>query len=430
MLLTLEPLQALEGDCLLLHWGTVADPRLAVIDGGPGNVYENALRPRLETIRANRGIARLPIDLVMVSHVDNDHVVGIKKLFAQLKREIDDNVGTASRHFTVKRLWHNTFNDILGDAIDKFYKTLTASVEASVGGKPNPVLVEKLTKAFKKKNPAAAKADEAAFDIALVLAGHGETRELRDSFEFLFAQNQIATLNAPFKKNGEATLITTEMTPQAAEINGLKFKVAGPMQPEIDKLQSDFDTFITNKGLVEASLLAAYSDDSIPNLSSIVTLLELGGKRIFLTGDARGDKTIKGLTAAGLLSNGPLKVDILKAPHHRSDRNVKQDYFEKIIADTYIFSADGKNGNPDRDTFTFLSAARGKTAKYDIVLTYPIDEIDEKRKEHALQHGQPFTHANHSLEVFFAKCKQDGFNFNVHEGPAVPIDLGDEPMPW
>ena len=39
MILTLEPLPAKEGDCLLLHWGTKAEPKLAVIDGGPGRVY-------------------------------------------------------------------------------------------------------------------------------------------------------------------------------------------------------------------------------------------------------------------------------------------------------------------------------------------------------------------------------------------------------
>ena len=36
MLFTLEPLKAAEGDCVLLHWGTGADAKLAVIDGGPG----------------------------------------------------------------------------------------------------------------------------------------------------------------------------------------------------------------------------------------------------------------------------------------------------------------------------------------------------------------------------------------------------------
>jgi beta-lactamase superfamily II metal-dependent hydrolase len=119
VLFTLEPLQSLQGDCLLLHWGTIAAPKLAVIDGGPGNVYQDHLRPRLDSIRMNRGLQRLPIDLVMVSHVDNDHIVGVKKLFQQLKTEGQNQIAPSQRYLSVKRLWHNTFNDILGDSLYK-----------------------------------------------------------------------------------------------------------------------------------------------------------------------------------------------------------------------------------------------------------------------------------------------------------------------
>lgn len=56
MLFTLEPLPAAEGDCLLLHWGTAAQPKLAVIDGGPGTIWETSLLPRLEEIVDSRDL--------------------------------------------------------------------------------------------------------------------------------------------------------------------------------------------------------------------------------------------------------------------------------------------------------------------------------------------------------------------------------------
>jgi hypothetical protein len=430
MLLTLEPLPALEGDCLLLHWGAVANPKLAVIDGGPGNIYQNSLRPRLEEIRQKRELARLLIDLVMVSHVDNDHVVGVKKFFKQLRHEVDNKVGAPLRHFAVARLWLNAFNDIIGDAVDKYYTTLNASVEASVGGGPNPDVIEKLHKAYESKYPNDPDPDEEAYDIALVLAGHGEGRELRDSFKYLFDHHQINALNAPFKKNGHSTLITLEMTPQPIKIDGLAFKVLGPMEAEIKALQKEFDSYIQDKGMGEASLLAAYADRSIKNLSSIVCLAEMGGKKILLTGDARGDKIVAGLTEAGLLDHGPLKVDVLKGPHHGSDRNVEPDFFEQIVAETYVFSGDGTHGNPERDTLTWLTGARGKHAEYDIVLTYPIDEIDLNRKAEAAKHSKPWKKATDSLESFFNQRMREGFRFRVLAGAPVKIDLGDEKMPW
>ena len=51
-------------------------------------------------------------------------------------------------------------------------------------------------------------------------------------------------------------------------------------------------------------MLAAFVDKSVPNLSSIVVLAELGGKSMLLTGDARGDKILEGMELAGLLETG------------------------------------------------------------------------------------------------------------------------------
>src|SRR5262249_13340950 len=146
--------------------------------------------------------------------------------------------------------------------------------------------------------------------------------------------------------------------------------------------------------------------------------------------DARGDNILNGLTAAGLLNHAPLTVDILKVPHHGSDRNIESDFFEHIIADVYVFSGDGKHGNPERDTLTWLTSARGKSAVYDIMLTYPVAVIDQKREADAAKHKKLWNKATDSLEAFFEKRAQNGFKFRVHEGAPVKIDLGNERMPW
>jgi hypothetical protein len=434
MLLTLEPLQAESGDCLLLHWGTLAEPKLAIIDGGPGNVYDDTLLPRLEEIRSNRALAQLTIDLVMVSHIDNDHVVGIKKLFQRLKDEVANHVGGAQRHFTVRRLWHNTFNDILGDDVDRYYQKLTASLQAAVGGQPSPQLLSRLADAYKDANPANPEPDAAVSDVALILAGHADGRALRDSFQLLFDNHEIAALNTPFRETGRPTLVMrggpTQPLLAMPPVSGLNLTVVGPMQPELQALQAGFDEFIARRGLVEASLLAAYTDEGVPNLSSIVCLAELGGKRILLTGDARGDKIMAGLRDVGLLDGSPLHVDILKMPHHGSDRNVAQDFFEHIIAETYVFTGDGSFGNPERNTLTWLTDARGKDARYDVVLTYPVADIDARRKAFAAAHNQPWDPATNALSTFFDARQQAGFKFTLRASAPGKINLGDESPPW
>jgi glyoxylase-like metal-dependent hydrolase (beta-lactamase superfamily II) len=132
MLFALEVLKAKEGDCLLLHWGTNGTPKIGVIDGGPGNVYEDFLRPRLDAIRGKRALQELFLDFVMVSHVDNDHITGIKKLFAKLKKEVEDN--DPQKPIRAERLWHNTFDDIIGNKINAHYQTFSASFTSTKYG--------------------------------------------------------------------------------------------------------------------------------------------------------------------------------------------------------------------------------------------------------------------------------------------------------
>jgi beta-lactamase superfamily II metal-dependent hydrolase len=427
MLFTLEPLQSSEGDCLLLHWGTPKNPHLAVIDGGPGNTYNTTLRKRLVEITKNRGLPQLPITLVMVSHVDNDHIVGIKKLFQELQQDLQQNITSS---FAVRYLWHNTFNDILGDQIDAYYKRFTASLASTTGsGEPNPIVVSALTREIKKRYPREPRPEEAAFDVVLLLAGHAEGRRLRNSFDVLYNARKVRSLNAPFGRNGRAGLITLGKKPETTEIEGLQVIIAGPMKDEIAALQVEFDKYLKTKNVAPLAMLAAYADESVKNLSSIVCLLILNGKKMLLTGDARGDKILDGLEKAKLFKDKQLKVDVLKVPHHGSDRNLELNFFERVVADVYVFSGDGKHGNPERETLEWLITSRGKKAKYKMVFTYPIPQIDSKRKSEVVKHGKPWDKEVHSLAALFLDCKKNGYQFVVEAGVPSPINLG-QPLPF
>jgi hypothetical protein len=78
------------------------------------------------------------------------------------------------------------------------------------------------------------------------------------------------------------------------------------------------------------------------------------------------------MQAAGLLADGPLDVDVLKVPHHGSDRNVEPDYFQKVVAKHYVVSADGKHDNPDVPTLKMIAESRADD-DFTVHLTYPTD---------------------------------------------------------
>ncbi|MEJ0106560.1 MAG: hypothetical protein WDO19_30220 [Bacteroidota bacterium] len=113
MIFSLEILQAHHGDALLLHYGKTTSPKLIVVDGGPKDIYSLSLKPRLEEIRENLDPSTtLRIEMVMVSHLDDDHINGVCELFADT---VEQNQPGQTAAFKLKNLWVNTFDDIIGN---------------------------------------------------------------------------------------------------------------------------------------------------------------------------------------------------------------------------------------------------------------------------------------------------------------------------
>ncbi len=344
MVFTIEALQAAHGDALLLHYGPADDPMLAVIDAGPTRIYRSSVAPRLEEIRAHRAPdATLRLDFVLVSHIDDDHIHGVTDLTKELVQAAD---APGDPRFAITNLWHNAFNDVVGD--DEVESIATAAVTAAlepVAAEAAPAGTEPLDLLGRIETLPHAM----SLESALVLASVGQGNQLRHDAERL-------NLNI---NDGKGLLLA----PAEADMgHGLKATIVGPLKDQLEALQDEWDKSIKKKADAsakeQAAAVAAYVDNSIPNLSSLVVLAELDGKRILLTGDARGDYVLEGLNAAKLL-DPTLHVDVLKMPHHGSSRDVEEDFFRKVTADHYIVSANGKYGNPDSAALEMIRAARG-----------------------------------------------------------------------
>jgi hypothetical protein len=61
-------------------------------------------------------------------------------------------------------------------------------------------------------------------------------------------------------------------------------------------------------------------------------------------GDALGDHILDGLEKGGHLVDGKMHLDVLKLPHHGSERNITPTFFKNITADVYLASANGRTG--------------------------------------------------------------------------------------
>jgi hypothetical protein len=346
VIFTLEALKARHGDALLLHYGDAAKPRVALIDGGPSGTWPT-VRGRLEELRAHAEQigtlrdGRLGIDLAVVTHLDDDHVHGILDLSDDLVTRSDKSQDAP---WKITGLWMNHFDDLSqGDSDHLLSATDTAELQSLAASAPT----------------------EGLRSSAAVLASIPQGRGLRDNARKLgWADNPgfEGLVMAPDKGGKKVQLDS------ATSAN-----VVAPREPQLLALRKKWDEYMKKlrlKQKASAAELAAYVDRSVFNLSSIVALVEAGGKTMLLTGDGRGDQIMESLEAAGTMpAGGELSVDLLKLPHHGSDNDVAPDFFERIKASHYVVSGDGNYGNPESTTLRMLSDAR-KDDDFTLHLTY------------------------------------------------------------
>jgi beta-lactamase superfamily II metal-dependent hydrolase len=373
MIFSLEALQAFHGDSLLVHAGTTAEPVLLLVDGGPSGTWETSLQPRLEELRAERaGDGALQIDLAMVSHIDDDHIGGLLALV----EDTDGGLGLPHTSWvSPKALWHNTFEELTGDlpaqalSLGEVPASATAAVVASV----------------QQGQDLRARAEVLGWPINKPFTGLVQAP---------------AGAAQPVALDQATSLLVTD--PRAEEVASMRKE----WKKQLEKLK---------KGEKQAAEVAAYVDKSPTNLSSIVCLARQGERKILLTGDARGDLILKALDIAGVTTAGKLHVDILKIPHHGSIRDLDADFFERITADHYVISADGRFGNPESKTLEFIADTRTDDA-FAIHLTYASGHGDLQQR----------------LEQFIAERDTAKRKFEVvsRTDPdlALTIDLGDPPF--
>ncbi|HEX8821790.1 MAG TPA: hypothetical protein VF794_17830, partial [Archangium sp.] len=298
----LHAVQAEEGDALLLEYGTPSEPRFILVDGGPRGIYENHLRTVLS------GLSRGALELVILSHVDNDHAVGLVALFAEL---FEQQVNEQPLLVHPQALWHNAFSQTMTHEIQTRLATALASSPAQ----------------------ASLQATQG------VLMGVSEGSKLR---------GLVTSLDLPLNPGFTEQLVSVDTQPAPFQSANLSLKVVGPTAATLGRLRARWESWLEKNeekiatGEVEPTAMA---DRSIPNLSSIMLVVEADGRRLLLTGDGRGDFLLEGLVDTGYLPDmeGHVHFDWFKVPHHGSDRNVTQRFFQQVTADHYVISANGRH---------------------------------------------------------------------------------------
>lgn len=294
----IDMLPAEHGDCLWIEYGPASDPRRLLIDGGTTGTART-LRARLAALPA----AKRRFELLVVSHIDADHIGGVLEL-------LDDDAHGA----TFGDVWFNGYRHLpvpdgargvaQAEALSDRLRARDLPWNRAFHG--GPVMVP-------SEGPLPRVTLDGGMTLTLLSPWRAGLERLQTAWEKECRDAGIAP--------GGARRRAVEAAPREAR----RRRKPGA-KPDLPKL-----------------LDAEFTQDTAEaNGSSIALLAEHEGKRALLTGDAYPGVLMDAFERLFAERGGaPLAVDAMKVSHHGSRNNTTWPLLYRVDCPRYLFSTDG-----------------------------------------------------------------------------------------
>jgi hypothetical protein len=297
--LRVDMLPAGHGDALWVEWGEGEDVHRMLIDGGTRATFDH-LRERFAGLPAGGR----NVDLLVISHIDLDHIDGAIKLLRAPALDI-----------RFADIWFNDFHHLPG----------AGPAAASANGGPSRGGVQ-------------------GEFLAAVLDDHR------------------LPWNMAFDR-GAVVVPETGPLPEVALAGGLNLVLLSPLPANLERLRDKWSHEVADANLnpgdraralelLEERLgpagasrgerLTYGGDGSEANGSSIAFVAEYGQQRWLFAADAHEDVLRAGLQRYAATRGGlPVRLEGFKLPHHGSVKNISPELLDMVDAATYLISTNG-----------------------------------------------------------------------------------------
>ncbi len=358
--------QSDKGDCLLV---TAEDGTRMLADGGMAGSYSAHVAPTLGEIRKAGG----GLDVVYVSHIDQDHISGVLQLMrdelAWRVRDYQRNSGNeaypepeAPRPPEVGEVWHNAFHEEIGENAGPVEELLaqTAAVLAAdvVPGDHELSLTRgELATSIGEGIELSRRIAPEQLGIPVNAAFGGRLAMVRDEPQEIQLGELMITLVGPHA--GDLEALRDEWNEWLRENQATLERIRERTRAEVAALGAPELDLLRRAIALQAEELGDRSKVTLPNLASLMLLVEEGDKTVLLTGDGHQDDVLQGLERAGKLDHdGGIHVDVLKLQHHGSENNIDADFCRRVTAAHYVICANGAHENPDLRAIEEILASR------------------------------------------------------------------------
>lgn len=348
----IEMFPAENGDAFLVR---LESGENIIIDMGYDKTYKKFIKNRLIDLKNENQC----IDLLIITHIDEDHIVGAIEFFKENGQADKPNI------IEVKEVWYNSYKHLQFDKekvseISRFEKRKLEEIKLTNSSNDRDHIDESLPVSAKQGSTLAGylyglgyvdNRWNRAFNYKAVNLDTNNKVELGDKKFYILSPNtkklkyladlwlnKLAEIDIDFKISDE------EVFDDAYEmyIKNLKESMDIKEDDEVSYRSKELNLLINDV------IKQGYKDKSKSNGGSISFILEYKDKRIIFLGDAHEDIILENLEMY-IKNTGISYFDAVKVSHHGSLKN-NFTWIEKIKAKRYIISTNGKRHNhPDKE---------------------------------------------------------------------------------
>lgn len=309
-MLNIKVLKALNGDCIIISYGKKKEHNV-LIDGGQGKVCFRQLCRYIDSLKKESN----KIDLLVLTHIDSDHIDGILRLLSQ--RNFDFSM--------IEEIWFNfgkDLQDILGINNENKQVCLYNNTP-EISWRQGVDLEEKIQKV----------------EIRRRIVTKLEKFSIGDASITVLSPSKEVLKNFSKKdKDGE------KVTKSVVEI-------------------SHYNDY--QRSIVELNQKKEEKKVSLTNKSSIAFLFEFENSKILFLGDSDADDIVGTLTELGYSKNNKLKVDFCKISHHASRHNTSNELIQILDCSNYIISTQQTaNGRPSKECLSRIICNSSETINF------------------------------------------------------------------
>lgn len=335
--------KAEDGDAFLLNFDSQQN---ILIDMGMPKTYENEIKEKLIYLKDKEQ----RIDLLIISHIDEDHIGGAIKFLENNKE---------NQIIEVSEIWHNSFKHL------QFNKLKVRQIDTDTKLVLNSMIEENQTINIQDgDNQISCKQGSSFASLIHKYNYHWNTsfsndticlenkREIiLENIKFIFlspSKEKLEKLSKKWLKELEKKKYDFEISDEEIFDDAFEFYV---------KQEQDYDVKdspCSSKNKIDFNKLSKIEekDSSLSNGSSIAFIIEYKDKKLLFLGDAHEDIVYDSLEK---LKNEKYELvfDLVKISHHGSNKNISNRLVKLVDSKIFLFSTNGiSNKHPNLETIS------------------------------------------------------------------------------